>query len=212
MILLGNRIIPIAMPMIERINHYKDPRFAWEVLAQHGAYLIDGKPCSFKILSPDTALIETEVLGSLDEVIDEFRFYSEHITRFVDEEANLIKAFAPIQCFEVMIDALQPSQFYISQEKLDAIATWLNHSEDIIVPLNYPDIICDGHTRLYLALHQGIKKAYAFYTDSNDSITDFVQEAKKRGIDSVSDMEILEAKAYEEKWHAYCDQYFAKNR
>ncbi len=36
---------------IERVNGYSDPRFPQEVLHQHGAFLADGVPWAFRVVS-----------------------------------------------------------------------------------------------------------------------------------------------------------------
>ena len=45
---------------IERIDSYSDPRFPWEVLSQHGAFLVDGKPWAFRVVSDRAAVITAE--------------------------------------------------------------------------------------------------------------------------------------------------------
>ena len=42
---------------IERVNGYGDPRFPQEVLNQHGAFLVDGRPWSFRIISDRGAAV-----------------------------------------------------------------------------------------------------------------------------------------------------------
>ena len=71
---------------IERINSYTDPRFPQETLYQHGAFLVDGTPCSFRIISGHEAVVEAENLSEDDlrEAAENFRFYTEHITTFYD--------------------------------------------------------------------------------------------------------------------------------
>lgn len=42
---------------IQRINEYADERFDPEILRQHGAFLVDGCPCSFRILDGHSARV-----------------------------------------------------------------------------------------------------------------------------------------------------------
>ena len=196
------------MKKIERINSYDDSRFESDILRQHGAYLIDNVPCSFKIVDLDTARITTSYKGDLLPVINYYRFYTEHITKFVDTNNNIIKEFDTIELFLVDIDTLQPSQFYVCEDKLEAISTWLKEKEDVVIPLNRPNIIADGHSRLFIAKKKGIHQAYCYYTDGNVSLDYFVSEANNRGISTILDLEVLDLKSYEEKWIGFCEKYF----
>lgn len=54
----------------------------------------------------------------LEEVIQEFRFYSHHITQFLNEQHQLVKKFPSVELTLVEINDLQPSQFYVNQEKI----------------------------------------------------------------------------------------------
>ena len=67
---------------IERIDSYSDPRFPWEVLSQHGAFLVDGKPWAFRVVSDRAAVITAERITeeALQEAVENFRFYAGHIT------------------------------------------------------------------------------------------------------------------------------------
>ena len=69
---------------IERIDSYSDPRFPWEVLSQHGAFLVDGKPWAFRVVSDRAAVITAERITeeALQEAVENFRFYAGHITEF----------------------------------------------------------------------------------------------------------------------------------
>ena len=77
---------------IERINSYTDPRFPQETLYQHGAFLVDGTPCSFRIISGHEAVVEAENLSEDDlrEAAENFRFYTEHITTFYDSAGKCL--------------------------------------------------------------------------------------------------------------------------
>ena len=47
---------------IQRIDSYTDPRFPQEVLYQHGAFLVDGAPWSFRVISDHEAEVTGEGL------------------------------------------------------------------------------------------------------------------------------------------------------
>ena len=199
---------------IQRINEYDDTRFHKEVLLEHGAFLIDDKyKCSFKITSKNTATVEFDKEINIEEVIDEFRFYAEHITKFYDINNKIIKSFPSINIFKIDIEDIQPSQFYVDKNKVESVSSFITNSNDIIVPLakiNDELVSLDGHTRLHLATKRGYKQVYGFYTLAEDYIRDFVLEAKKRNILTPYDLKVLTHEEYEEKWYRFCNEFFKK--
>lgn len=199
---------------IQRINEYDDIRFPREVLIEHGAFLIDDKyKCSFKITSKNTATVEFDKEINIEEVIDEFRFYAEHITKFYDINNKIIKSFPSINIFKIDIEDIQPSQFYVDKNKVESVSSFITNSNDIIVPLakiNDELVSLDGHTRLHLATKRGYKQVYGFYTLAEDYIRDFVLEAKRRNILTPYDLKVLTHEEYEKKWYAFCNEFFKK--
>lgn len=200
---------------IERINHLRDGRFREIVLKQHGAFLADGEPCEVEITGERTATVFCGGSTDIDALIEEFRFFAEHITTFFDADGRLLRQFEPVEMFKVNIDDIQPSQFYISAEKLDTVREFVHTGRDVIVPLNEDGdryISLDGHTRLYLAAQMGIGQVYGFLAESNDDVRDFAREAQSRGISCLRQMEMLSPEEYEIKWNRFCDGYFASKR
>lgn len=199
---------------IQRINEYDDIRFPREVLIEHGAFLIDDKyKCSFKITSKNTATVEFDKEINIEEVIDEFRFYAEHITKFYDINNKIIKSFPSINIFKIDIEDIQPSQFYVDKNKVESVSSFITNSNDIIVPLakiNDELVSLDGHTRLHLATKRGYKQVYGFYTLAEDYIRDFVLEAKRRNILTPYDLKLLTHEEYEKKWYRFCNEFFKK--
>ena len=110
---------------IRRIDGYDDPRFGVEVLCQHGAFLADGEPCEVRILSRDTAQIRCPE-AAIDALIAEFRFYAGHIARFVDEKGRVLRAYSQVELYAVDIADVQPSQFFVSREKAEAVASFVH--------------------------------------------------------------------------------------
>lgn len=200
---------------IERINDLSDHRFSDRVLRQHGAYLADGQPCEVEITGERTAVIRCGADTDIDALIEEFRFYAEHITRFYNGEGGLLRQLDDVELFEVDIDRIQPSQFYVSKEKLDAVASFVHSGRDVIVPLNaHGDryISMDGHTRLYLAVLLGIERVLGFIAEDNSDVRAFAEEAARRGIGAPRDLTVLSPDEYEEKWIGFCQNYFASKR
>ena len=198
---------------IERINDYDDSRFPKEVLNQHGAFVADGKyPCSFRIIGETTAEIDYHDYSDVAPLIENFRFYAEHVTVFCDKSGNVIAKFPEIKTFPLGIDLIQPSQFYVDKDKVYAVSDFITSGNDIVIPVIKRDgryISLDGHTRLYYAYTRGWDIVRAFEAEVNDYVLEFVEEAKKRGVSGVGNMELLSHSEYEIKWNKFCDDFFA---
>lgn len=197
---------------IIRINTYDDPRFAKRVLDQHGCFLVDGLPCEIEIISEQEAIVRgcnAEVYSAL---IDESRFYTPHITRFYDENRNVIKRYPKAEILELNLNQIQPSQFYVDALKIEAIKTFIHQPREIIIqvmPYEGRYISLDGHTRLYYAVMKGWNRIRAVVETSDDWVYRFVDEARKRGIYTPGDMSLVDHNEYEEKWNRFCDDFFA---
>ena len=190
-----------------------DPLF----ILRHTAFLVGESVVSFEILTfeqavihGDQAILENQPL--LEEVIREFRFYSFHVTQFLDKQHRLLRSFPPVALQLVEIDSLQPSQFYVNLEKMEQCAQWIENVHHLIIPVRSgTNYICDGHTRLYAALQKGILQCYIYDAeDSGDYLLDFVKMARERNIFHVSDLQSLSDSEYKALWWQFCDNYFAQ--
>ena len=196
---------------ITRVNTYQDGRFSEKVLRQHGAFLVNGKPCEVEIISGTEAVIRGAAQYQ-KAVIEEFRFYAEHICKFYDGQGNPVAEYAPVKLFDVPLSAIQPSQFFVDQEKKAAVSTFVHCPGDIVIPLIPKDgrfISLDGHTRLSIAADKGFTAVGGFLTEGDDWVYAFAAEANRRGIHSVFDMTELSRQAYEIQWVQFCDQFFS---
>lgn len=199
---------------IKRIDSYDDPRFSKEVLAQHGAFIIDGKhPCSFKIIGDDTAQIYYHDYSDIARIIDGFRFFAEHICNFCDKSGKLIASFEPVRSRPYPTEEIQPSQFYVDEDKIRAVSSFIGRGEDIVIPVMLDKrtgryISLDGHTRMYYAHLRGYESVRVFETEVNDCVLRFADEAMKRGIYKVSDIVLLPHDEYEIRWNKFCDDFF----
>ena len=196
---------------IQRIDSYKDSRFDQEVLDQHGCFIVNGKyPYHVKIISKDSALIEGN-RKYIKEVIDGFRFFSEHISKFYARDGILIESFEEVSIFKLAIDKIQPSQFYVDEEKLEAIKSFIKTPEDIIIPIARYDnlfISLDGHTRLKLGTKLGFEFVYAYIAEDFEGTDYFVNECQKRSVFSPKDLTILTHEDFDNKWNKFYDDYF----
>ncbi len=197
---------------ITRINTYDDPRFSAEALNQHGCFLADGKPCEVLITAEDTARITGAEASALPALIEAFRFNAPHITRFVDASSRLLQVFPPRKPLSIPLTDIQPSQFYVDEEKLAAVRSFIRQPEDIIIqvlPHAGRYIALDGHTRLYLAVIERWTHVRAITEETDKYIFDFAAQAQKRGIHTPADMALVPHAEYEIKWNRFCDDYFS---
>lgn len=198
---------------IERINHYDDDRFSKNVLYQHGAFLANGKPYEVEVTDRQSAVIRGEDARLYPEIIDTFRFYAGHIRRFTDKDGKLVEEFPPVDVFNVRLEQIQPSQFYVDEDKLAAVKTFIHAPDDIVIPVLRDGegyISMDGHTRLAAAIDAGYEEVCAFIDEDSEYIHGFVDEARKRGVYSPYDLKRVTHGEYEVLWNKFCDEYFAQ--
>lgn len=197
---------------INRIDSYTDVRFSRKALLQHGCFLVEDSPYEVEILSDFEAVIRGQKESAYPDVIESFRFYTPHITKFYDEQNQIIQEFPQAELLSLPLHQIQPSQFYVDEEKLEAVSTFIQKADDIIIqviPYEGRYLSLDGHTRLYYAVRQGWDIVRAVVSDFDDSIYGFAEEAKRRNIFSPRDMIPVSHGEYEEKWNRFCDEYFA---
>lgn len=197
---------------ITRIDSYDDGRFSKIVLNQHGAYLVDNEPYQVEIINSISAVIRGNNPAVYNTLIEEFRFHAPHIVKFYDESAKLITEYSIPKLLDIPLDSIQPSQFFVDDEKLKAVRTFIDKVEDIVVQVKpYGDrfISLDGHTRLYLAVQNGFGTVKAVESETDDWVWPFVHEAEKRNILRPGDMILLPHEQYEIQWNQYCDKLFA---
>lgn len=198
---------------ILRLNTYEDERFSQRALLQHGCFLLDGAPCEVEIVSDHEAVVRGGAAAAYPELLEEFRFFAPHITRFLDEKGELIRAYPRARLLWVELAEIQPSQFFVDRDKLAAIGTFIEKPEDIVIqvlPHEGRYIALDGHTRLYYAVEKGWERVRAVVETSDDWVYGFVEEANKRGIFAPKDMEPVSHGEYGEKWDRFCDAFFEK--
>ena len=196
---------------IKRIDHYTDDRFSKAALYQHGAYLVDGKPYEIEITGSKEATVRGKDPSVYQELIETFRFHAPHIARFYDQKRAVIAEYPLPDLLEIGLDEIQPSQFYIDEEKLEAVETFIHDPEDIVIQvIPYGDryISLDGHTRLYLAANNGYKTVKAVMSETDDWVWVFVEEAQRRNIFNPKDMILLSHEQYGIQWDRYCDEVF----
>lgn len=197
---------------ITRIDTYQDNRFSQKVLCQHGCFLVDEAPYELEIISDSEAVIRGADPAVYAAIIDDFRFYTPHITRFYDGNRRIVKEFPAKRVFTLRLEQIQPSQFYVDEDKIAAISSFIHRPDDIIIqvlPCKERYISLDGHTRLYYAVMKGWESVRAVAETSDEWVYGFVEEAVKRGIHSPKDLILVSHQEYDEKWNRFCDNFLS---
>jgi hypothetical protein len=198
---------------IQRIDGYEDPRFSQDVLAQHGAFVCDGECFGFEIIGKNHAIIHSKSIEVPDILIDEFRFYAEHIDCFYNDKGQLIKQFNPVELFAIDLRQIQPSQFFVDEDKVRAVSSFIHSTHELILPLTLISgkyVSLDGHSRMVAAIQKGISHAMGYLTPPGDYIETFVQEAKARMVFSPYDLKALSHADYQVQWDKFCDDFFSR--
>lgn len=199
---------------ITRVDTYTDHRFSEKVLQQHGCFLAEGMPCEIEILSDFEAMVRCGEESVSSQLIEEFRFYTPHITRFYDTGGKLIREYPAASLFWLEVEQIQPSQFYVDQDKVAAIRHFIHEPKDIIIPVKHYKqryISLDGHTRLSYAVQKGWNTVRAVEDEADLELLGFVEEAQRRGIYTPKDMELVSHGEYQVKWNRFCDEFFEKH-
>ena len=149
----------------------------------------------------------------IPQAVEEFLFYSGFITLIKNEVGNKLFSRTQDEPYLCEIEKIQPSQFYINEKKLENVKKWIKSQEDIYIPIvikNEQIISLDGHTRMRAALDLGYTSVYVYLDDFDDYIFRFANEALKRRISNVCDMELVTDEEYKIKWHKFCDNFFER--
>ena len=196
---------------IKRVTEYNNSLFSQIVLNQRGAFLIDEEPYEIEIISNDSAFVRGKNRKNFKKLIEYFRYYSPHINNFFDENNKKIISFEKKPVLTLEVDKIQPSQFYIDEDKLNALKSFIKNSKDIVIQVVKSDegyICVDGHTRLFIAFLNNFKTVHAIETEFDDDTNYFVSQAKKRNIFTIKDLKLVSHNDYKNLWIDFCNSYF----
>lgn len=199
---------------IIRIDSCVDSRFSRAALDQHGCYLVNGVPCEVLIRSGEEAVIFCADPGMYPLLAERFRYHAPQITRFLDPGGKIVCEYPAAVLLTVSLDQIRPTQFYVDEDKLCAVRTFIRRPEDIILqvfPQGEAYVCLDGHTRLFLAVRNGWSKVCAVAVPAEDWAFRFLAEAERRGIRSPGDMILTDHAGYEENWNRFCERFMAED-
>lgn len=196
---------------IKRVTEYNNPLFSQIVLNQRGAFLIDEESYEIEIISSDSALVRGKNRENFKKLIEYFRYYSPHILNYFYDNDKKIISFEKKPVLTLEVDKIQPSQFYIDEDKVNALKGFIKNSKDIVIQVVKSDdgyICVDGHTRLFIAFLKNFKNVFAIETEFDNDTNYFVSLAKKRNIFTIKDLELVSHSDYKKLWNDFCDSYF----
>ena len=111
---------------------------------------------------------------------------------------------------------IQPSQFFLSEKKLEEIATWFDQEELKPLPVKRLEgkwFLTDGHSRAFTAYLRG-RSEIPVYFDRDDINLKFysncIRLCKEKKILSIADLKdrILSEEAYQTEWLDWCKNSF----
>jgi len=151
----------------------------------------------------------------INQAIDEFLFYSSFVLSIKDMHGHTLITRTSSEPYLCEIAKIQPSQFFINERKLCSCKKWIKSVDDIFIPIVVKDgknISLDGHTRMRAALDLGYSSVYVYPDDYDEIIFHFADEAVRRNVNSVADMELVTDDEYKIKWDKFCDDLFTSLR
>lgn len=112
------------------------------------------------------------------------------------------------------LNSIQPSQLYISKEKLNTVLQWFDPHRDDYDPLPVKElhgtlVFTDGHTRAFALANAGVTHCNV-YKDPDDLdwhlYEHCVEWCRNEGIYSVYDLaaRVIDAPQYQILWHDRC--------
>jgi hypothetical protein len=119
--------------------------------------------------------------------------------------------------FMMKLNEIQPSQLYISSEKLSGIMkTFDSANPELIEPIPIRKLgneifFVDGHTRAFAAFLRGFSEVPVYWENEEldwDAYEICVRWCKEDGIHTIADLKnrVVSQKDYETLWYARCEE------
>jgi hypothetical protein len=118
--------------------------------------------------------------------------------------------------FMMKLNEIQPSQLYISSEKLSEVMKTFDTNPALIEPipvkkLGNEIVFIDGHTRAFVAFLRGFSEVPVYWEDEEldwDAYEICVRWCKEDGIHTIANLKtrVVSQKDYEILWYARCEE------
>lgn len=149
-------------------------------------------------VNKNQALVKYDSILFIKDAINEFRKYNKNVIQFYNSDRSFYLGFDEIHTFKLPIDILQPSKFFIDQDKYNAIEKHLKN-EEFVVPVCIIDdeyVLLDGHTRARYLIDNYIKMIDVYMDTPSIDTQNYVYIAKENNLFKVKNMEILPHEEY----------------
>ena len=121
------------------------------------------------------------------------------------------------KAFMMKLDKIQPSQLYISSEKLNEVMKAFDPAKPRTIEpipikkLGGKIIFVDGHTRAFAAFLSGFAEIPVYWEDEEldwDAYAICIEWCKKEGIRTIADLKgkVVHQKDYEILWYRRCEE------
>lgn len=121
------------------------------------------------------------------------------------------------KAFMMKLNEIQPSQLYISSEKLSEIVKTFDCSNPKLIEpipikkLGNEIVFVDGHTRAFAVFLRGFSEVPVYWEDEEldwDAYEICLRWCKEDGIHTVADLKnrVVSQKDYETLWYARCEE------
>ena len=144
------------------------------------------------------AKVKYDSILYIKEAIKEFRKYNQQVSSFYNENRTFYQGFDPIFTFKLPIDILQPTEFFIDEQKLDTIEKYLGN-ETLYVPVCIIDdeyVLLDGHARVRYLQDNYVKMVDVYLAEPKEYTQDVIYIAKENNLFKIKQMEILPHEEY----------------
>jgi hypothetical protein len=122
-----------------------------------------------------------------------------------------------VKTFMMKVNEIQPSQLYISSEKLSRVEKSLDATNPSLVEpipikkLANDVVFVDGHTRAFTAFLRGFPEVPVYWEDEEldwDAYEVCVRWCQDEGIHTIGDLRsrVVSEKDYETLWYARCEE------
>lgn len=119
--------------------------------------------------------------------------------------------------FSIDLDRIQPSQLYISSDKLEQILQKLDPADpDCLEPVPLRElagriVLTDGHTRAFAAYQSGIRSVPAYWDEDDldwEAYAICIHWCQEEGIHAIADLRqrVVSAADYDRLWLQRCRQ------
>ena len=149
-------------------------------------------------IDKEEALIKYNSILHIKEAINFFRTFNMQIHVFYNKDRSFYMAFDKVFTFKLPLNILQPSKFFIDDDKLKACEKHLENQK-ITLPVTIIDdeyVLLDGHARARYLMDNDYKMVDVYMANEKEFTREYVYIAKENNLFKISQMQILSHEEY----------------